>query len=84
MSDDHISAFRRVPRTGVIYVTTEAMKEANPQMILERAQQGLDIRRRDYPRDRLDELVGRIIHEWPSLRKPTERPVVYGLQRGTA
>jgi N-succinyldiaminopimelate aminotransferase len=26
MNDDHISAFRPVPRTGVIYVTTEAMK----------------------------------------------------------
>lgn len=37
----------------------------------------LDLRRRDYPRDRLIELVGTVIGAWPELRRPTEQPVVY-------
>lgn len=58
--------------------------ETLARMILERAQEGFDLRRREYPRDRLVELVGRVLHLWPNLRRPTERPVVYGLERGTA
>ena len=34
MSDAPISAFRPVPRTGVIYVTTEAQKLGFPKAVL--------------------------------------------------
>ena len=46
--------------------------------ILQQARQALDLRRRAYPRDRLIELIGRILHRWPGLRLATEQPVIFG------
>ena len=30
------------------------------------------------PRDRLIELIGRILYQWPNLRLSTEQPVIFG------
>lgn len=51
--------------------------EETARRIADRARETLDLRCRDYPRNRLIELIGRVIHRWPALRTEREVPVVY-------
>lgn len=46
--------------------------------VLFRARQALDLRRNQYPRNRLIELIGNVLHHWPQLRTPAEQPVIFG------
>jgi hypothetical protein len=47
--------------------------------ILQRCRDALRLPERRYPREELVGLIGRILHRWPELCGPRERPVVYGL-----
>lgn len=46
--------------------------------VLERAREALDLPDRHYPKEALVGLIGRVLHAWPELRGPRERPVVWG------
>jgi hypothetical protein len=65
-----IAAFRALARAA------SADRETGT-MVCERARETLDLRCRDYPRNRLIELIGRIVHRWPSLRTEREHPTIY-------
>ena len=48
--------------------------------VLFRARAALDLRRKRYPRDRVIELVGRIIHRWPELQTAREHGIIFGAE----
>ena len=48
--------------------------------VLRRARDALRLPDTKYPKEQLVGLIGGILHTWPELRGPRERPVVYGLQ----
>jgi hypothetical protein len=47
------------------------------RMILDRARDALNLPDTRYPKERLLSLIAKVIHRWPELRGPEERPVVY-------
>jgi hypothetical protein len=51
--------------------------------ILRRAREAMRLPDKKYPKEQLVGLIGQILHAWPDLRGPRERPVVYGLQEAT-
>ncbi len=48
--------------------------------VLERARLALCLPDKKYPKEQLVGLIGRVLHARPELRRPSERPKVYGLQ----
>ena len=48
--------------------------------VLRRAREALRLPDTRYPKEQLIGLIGAILHAWPALRGPRERPVVFGLQ----
>lgn len=46
--------------------------------ILARAREAMDLPDRNYPKEQLVGLMGRILHRWPELRGPREQPAVWG------
>jgi hypothetical protein len=49
----------------------------NAALILERARDALNLPDTRYPKERLLGLIAELLHRWPDLRSPAERPVVY-------
>ena len=81
---DHLAAYlldeaKRATRIEAFKALAIAAdhSEIVAQDVVFRAREALDLRHKAYPRDRLIELIGRVLHRWPSLRGPTEQPVVY-------
>jgi hypothetical protein len=54
-----------------------AVTSKTAQLILERAKDALSLPDVHYPKERLLGLIARLIHRWPELRGPRERPVIY-------
>lgn len=52
--------------------------------VLERAREAMDLPDRHYPKEALVGLIGRVLHAWPELRGPRERPVVWGSRENAA
>lgn len=50
---------------------------ANARRIVDRARDALALPDKKYPKEQLIGLIGTILHRWPELRRPSERPVVY-------
>jgi hypothetical protein len=48
--------------------------------VLRRAREALRLPDTRYPKEQLIGLIGAILHAWPALRGPRERPVVFGLK----
>ena len=57
---------------------------ASAARVLTRARDALNLPDKKYPKEHLVGLIGQILHEWPELRGPRERPVVYGLEETVA
>ncbi|HZZ79009.1 MAG TPA: hypothetical protein VFE62_10850 [Gemmataceae bacterium] len=53
---------------------------ATATKILRRARDAMRLPDKKYPKEQLVGLIGQILHAWPDLRGPRERPVIYGLQ----
>ena len=52
--------------------------EAAARKLLGRMKDALALPDRRYPKEKLVGLIGQVLHRWPSLRAPAERPRVYG------
>jgi hypothetical protein len=48
--------------------------------VLRRAREALRLPDKKYPKEQLVGLIAQTLHQWPQLRGPRERPVIYGLQ----
>ena len=66
----------RIAAFDVLAMASERSEEI-ARRVVSRARAAFRLRRKDYPRDRLIELVGKVIHRWPSLRGAPEEPVIY-------
>jgi hypothetical protein len=52
--------------------------EAVARRLLARMKDALALPDRRYPKETMVGLMGQVLHRWPSLRTPAERPRVYG------
>ncbi len=52
--------------------------EEAARRLLARMKEALALPDRRYPKETLVGLIGQVLHRWPSLRSPAERPRVYG------
>lgn len=52
--------------------------------VLRRAREALCLPDKRYPKEELVGLIGQVLHAWPELRGPRERPIVYGLEEAPA
>jgi hypothetical protein len=52
--------------------------EAAARRLLGRMKDALALPDQHYPKEKLVGLIGQVLHRWPSLRAPAERPHVYG------
>ena len=84
-NSDHLLAYllneasrgSRIDALNALALAAEQSRVIADQVLF-RAREALDLRRKRYPRDRVIELIGRIVHRWPDLRDPREVPVVFG------
>jgi hypothetical protein len=49
----------------------------NARRVVDRARDAFVLPDTKYPREQLVQLIAKILHRWPELRRPTELPVVY-------
>lgn len=84
---DHLAAYligraERSTRIAAFNALAAAASssEVTARAVLARAREALELRQRAYPRERLIELIGRILHRWPSLRLAQEQPLVHGVE----
>jgi hypothetical protein len=73
---DEASRATRIAALDALAVAAEASPEIAAD-VLARARAALDLRRKRYPRDRVIELIGRILWRWPELRGDREQPVIH-------
>lgn len=52
--------------------------------VLRRAREALCLPDKRYPKEDLVGLIGQVLHAWPELRGPRERPIIYGLEEALA
>lgn len=52
--------------------------EASARRLLTRMKETLSLPDRRYPKEQLVGLMAEVLHHWPSLRGPSERPRIYG------
>jgi hypothetical protein len=64
-----LAAFRALDRA--------ATSEDRARLIAARAREALELPDKDYPREQLIGLIGRVVARWPALRGPHEEPLVY-------
>jgi hypothetical protein len=55
-----------------------ARDESAARQLVGRIRDAMDLPDKRYPKEALLGLLGEVLHRWPALRGPTERPVVYG------
>jgi hypothetical protein len=55
-----------------------ATSEDRARLVAARAREALELPDKDYPREQLIGLVGRLLARWPALRGAREEPVVHG------
>lgn len=81
---DHLQAYLlndsprpvRIAAFRAVALAAES-SEVIAAQVVDAARKALRLRQRAYPKDRLVELIGQVIHRWPSLQTDAERPVVY-------
>lgn len=79
-----LATLLRPLRRGTRQLAFRALENAaaeSPEVagrVLARGREALDLPDRGYPKESLVGLLGKILHRWPELRGPRERPVVWG------
>jgi hypothetical protein len=69
----------RLAAFGALANAAKADPDAGAR-VLRRAREALRLPDKKYPKEQLVGLIGQILHAWPELRGPRERPMIYGLQ----
>ena len=54
-----------------------ATNQRDAARILNKAREAMDLPDKKYPKEQLIGLIGRLLHRWPELQEPSERPVIY-------
>ena len=73
----------RLAAFGALANAAKADREAAAR-VLRRARDAMRLPDKKYPKEQLVGLVGQILHAWPELCGPRERPVIYGLEEAIA
>jgi hypothetical protein len=67
----------RTRRVALRALANAATTEDRARHVLSRAREAMELPDRDYPREQLIGLVGRLLARYPALRQPREEPVVF-------
>jgi len=72
----------RLPAFGALLNAASRQEEAT--LVLARCREALDLPDLRYPKEELVGLIGRILHRFPALARPTETPLVFRAHRQVA